>query len=75
MNGDLRAYAKQTTFRLIVAGILLLFIVGDGLIYLIFGAGAAIGGLLCLAGGLVPVGLIWVVFWIMDWIKRRADRE
>ena len=43
---DLRRYANQTNFRLIVGGLLLLFIVGDGLIYIIYGSAAAISGLL-----------------------------
>ncbi len=75
MKTDLRAYARQTTFRLIAGGILLLFIVGDGLIYLIYGPSAALSGLLCLGIGLVPVGLILIFFAIMDWIVKRANRD
>ena len=55
MTRDLRRYARQTNFRLIVGFILFLFIVGDGLIYLIFGRGAALMGLLCLVGVSVPL--------------------
>ena len=51
MSRDLRQYARQTNFRLIVGFILLLFIVGDGLIYLFYGQGAALMGLICLLGG------------------------
>jgi hypothetical protein len=75
MSHDLREYSRQTTIRLIVAGILVLFIVGDGLIYLIFGPAAALGGLLCLAGGIVPVALIALIFWGLDWITKRANRD
>jgi hypothetical protein len=75
MKTDLRSYARQTTFRLIAGGILLLFIVGDGLIYLIYGPAAALSGLLCLGVGLVPIVLILVFFAILDWIVKRANRE
>lgn len=72
---DLREYAKQTTTRLITAGLLLLFIVGDGLIYLFYGSGAAILGLTCLAIGLVPVVLVILFLQILDWILRHANHE
>lgn len=72
---DLRKYARQTNFRLIVGALLLLFIVGDGLIYLIYGSRAALMGLLCLFAGLTPVLLILLVLLIMDWIANRVDRS
>ncbi len=72
---DLRSYAQQTSTRLIVGGVLLLFVVGDGLIYLIYGPGAALTGLLCLCLGLLPVALIFLVFWLMNWIVTRARQE
>ena len=52
---DIRRYANQTQVRLVVGALLLLFIVGDGLIYVIYGQGAALMGLLCLGAGLLPV--------------------
>ena len=72
---DLRSYAQQTSTRLIVGGVLLLFVVGDGLIYLIYGPGSALTGLLCLGMGLLPVALIFLVFWLMNWIVARARQE
>ncbi len=42
MARDLRKYASQTNFRLVVGGLLLLFIIGDGLIYYFYGKGAAV---------------------------------
>jgi len=70
MGRDLRQYAKQTNFRLIVGFILLLFILGDGLIYLFYGQGAAIMGLICLIGALVPILLILAALWIIDWVGK-----
>jgi hypothetical protein len=75
MSRDLRKYARQTNFRLIVGALLLLFIVGDGLIYAIYGPSAAVTGLLCILGGLVPVGLIVLALLLLDWITKRANRE
>lgn len=75
MKRDLRNYARQTSFRLLVGGLLLLFIVGDGLIYLIYGPRAAVLGLLCLGLGLLPVLLILLIFCLMDWVIQRAKRQ
>lgn len=72
---DLRKYARETNTRLIVGALLVLFIVGDGLIYLIYGPGAALTGLLCFIGGLVPIILILLFFILLDWIVKRAKQE
>jgi hypothetical protein len=72
MSRDLRKYASQTNFRLIVGGLLVLFIVGIGLIYLFYGRGAALTGLLCLVAGLIPLVLIWVMFIVLEFITKRA---
>lgn len=72
---DLKKYDNQTISRLIIGGIIIIFLVGDGLIYWIYGQQAALMGLLCLAGGLVPMGLIMGVIWFMDWIVKRANRN
>jgi multisubunit Na+/H+ antiporter MnhB subunit len=72
MKRDLREYARQTNIQLVIAAFVLLFVVGLGLIYLIYGPGAAGVGLLCLLGGLVPVALILLAFRGIDWILKRA---
>jgi hypothetical protein len=75
MSRDLRKYARQTNVRLIAGALLLLFIVGDGLIYFLYGKGAALTGLLCLLAGMVPVILTVLVLLLLDWIRKRADRD
>lgn len=73
MSRDLRRYARQTTTRLIIGAILLLFIVGDGLIYVFYGRNAALMGLLCLMVGLSPLGLIGLALWAIGWVAKRAN--
>lgn len=73
MGKDLRLYAKQTNARLLIGGIALLFIVGDGLIYLFYGQQAALMGLICLLAGLSPLLIIWLLLLLLDWFVKRAD--
>ncbi|MFH1906171.1 MAG: hypothetical protein ABIL11_02115 [Chloroflexota bacterium] len=75
MTRDLRRYTRQTNIRLIVGALLLLFIVGDGLIYLIYGKGAALMGLLCLLAGLIPVALTVLIMLLLDWVAKRVREE
>ena len=75
MTRDLRKYAHQTNVRLAVGAILLLFFIGDGLIYLFYGTSAAVLGLLCLLAGMVPVFLTWLVLTILDWIAKCENRD
>ncbi len=75
MKRDLRKYARQTSVRLLFGGLLVLFVIGDVLIYFSYGRNAALLGLLCLGIGLLPVLLILFIFWIMDWVIKRANRE
>jgi hypothetical protein len=75
MSRDIRRYARQTNVRLLIGALALLFLVGDGLIYWIYGKGAAIMGVMCLLGGLAPVAVILLVFLVMEWILKRANRD
>lgn len=70
---DLRRYARQTNWHLVVGFLLILFIVGDGLIYIFYGRWAAAMGALCLLIGLSPLLLIWLALAIMGWLKRKLD--
>jgi len=75
MADDLRKYARDTNIRLLAGFILLLFIVGDGLIAIIYGSGAALMGALCLVAGLAPLGLIALALLGIDWIVKRDRGE
>lgn len=72
---DLRKYRRQTTIRLVVGGLLLLFTVGIGLIYLIYGQAAAISGVICMGMGLIPLAAIFLFFVLIDWILHRYRDE
>ena len=53
----------------------IVFIIGDGLIYLFYGGGAALMGILCLLGGMVPVVIVILVLLLFYWIQNRANRD
>lgn len=75
MSRDLRHYARQTQTRLILGFLLLVFLVGDGLIYLFWGREAALMGLLCLLGALLPAVAAWGLLALLGWVARRAQED
>lgn len=58
-----------------MGAVLLLFVVGLGLIYLVYGQQAAAFGFFCLLAGMTPVVLILIVLLLIDRIMKRAGRE
>lgn len=74
MPRDPREYMRQTNIRLIAGAILLLFTVGIGLIHWFYGQGAAGLGIICLLAGLAPIVLIYILFWIIDWIIKTSRK-
>lgn len=73
MSQDLLKYARQTNVRLFLGFLLILFIVGDGLIYIYYGIGGALMGLLCLMAGLLPLILIAAALQIIELLARRGQ--
>jgi multisubunit Na+/H+ antiporter MnhB subunit len=69
---DLREYTKQTNVRLVLGAFILIFVVGVGLIWLIYGENAAGLGFVCLLAALFPVILILFVFVAIEWILKHA---
>jgi len=69
---DLREYAKQSNVRLALGAFILLFVVGVGLIWLIYGEAAAGLGFVCLLATLFPVILILFIFLAIEWILKHA---
>jgi hypothetical protein len=73
MTRDLRKYARQTNSRLLAGFFVLVFGLGLGLIYWLWGPDAALVGLICLLGALVPAALVWLVLAVMGWVARKAQ--
>lgn len=72
MSKDLRKYSRDTNVRLALGAFVLLFIVGVGLIWAIYGQGAAGMGLMCLLAALFPIILILAIFLAIEWILKHA---
>jgi energy-converting hydrogenase Eha subunit E len=75
MSRDLRGYARNTNVRLVVGAFFLLFVIGVGLIYLVYGKVAALLGFFCLLAAMLPIVLILLFLLITDWIVKRAGRD
>jgi len=75
MSRDLRAYARNTNVRLALGAFFLLFVIGVGLIYLVYGREAAVLGFFCLLAAMLPVVLTLLFLFITDWIVKRAGRD
>ncbi|MGD2163072.1 MAG: hypothetical protein PVI81_04080 [Anaerolineales bacterium] len=68
---DLRKYARNTTIQLFLGGVLLLLIVGNSLIWWLYGPGAVRTSLLCMLVFAVPIILAFGGLAVMDWIVKR----
>ena len=69
---DLREYSKQTGVRLALGAFILLFVIGVGLIWLIYGPEAAGMGFTCMLAALFPVIIILAVFLGIEWMLKRV---
>jgi hypothetical protein len=61
--------------QLLVGFVLLLFLIGDGLIYLFYGKEAAIIGMVCTLIGLAPLLVIWLVMLGLGIIVKKARKD
>jgi len=66
MNNRSLTYSQQTKLRLVIWFLVILFIVGLGLIWLIYGFQSALLGLFCLLGISIPIGLIALFLFGLD---------
>jgi hypothetical protein len=72
---DLRRYAESTQVRLILGAVMLLFAVGGGLVWWIYGPQAARWMLICAGVGLAPAVLIVAGLSLISWVARKAGGE
>jgi hypothetical protein len=70
----MREYRRRLDRRLFAGFVLLLLIVGGGLIYLLYGPSAALLGLACMLGGLLPAGLLWLILRGLEWWGKRSGQ-
>ena len=75
MSRDLRKYARNTNLQLLAGFLLILFVVGDALIYFLYGKEAAILGLTCILAGVAPLVLIALILFALDWFVKRAQDQ
>lgn len=71
MSRNLRDYAKNTKTRLVIGFLAIVFLVGDGLIFLFYGKEAGVFGLVCLLGALLPVMLVILFLAIADRVVQK----
>ncbi|MBC7235270.1 MAG: hypothetical protein H5T69_05470 [Chloroflexi bacterium] len=64
---DLRRYRAQTEKRLLVGGMLIMFLIGGGLLLWLFDLRALLGAWLCLAGGVGLIALLLGILKLMEW--------
>jgi hypothetical protein len=74
MKRDLQQHHHQTVIQLILGGVLLLLIIGDGAIYLIYGEGAALMGLLCIGSAFVPIGITYLLLLVIACLVKHIHK-
>jgi hypothetical protein len=70
---NLRELRRRNDRAMIVAGLVLLFGVGGGLIWHFYGLGALFTGWLCMGGGMAVLGVLWGLLRLFE-IWGRSDR-
>jgi len=48
-------------------------VVGDGLVYIIYGKSAAVVGLICLGALLLPLLFIWLILLGLEWVAKKGE--
>ena len=75
MKQDLRKYSQQTIKRMVIWGILFIFIIGNLMIYIIYGQQAILTGITCMLSGLLPLGAIYLVFLALDYFLKKYNQR
>jgi hypothetical protein len=74
-SSNTRAHRARTDRNLLLGFFALLFIVGGGLIWYFYGAGAAALGVICIAAGAVLVGLLALLMLGLEWLSNRWEEK
>ncbi|MBN1266028.1 MAG: hypothetical protein JXA25_11075 [Anaerolineales bacterium] len=75
LGTNLRKYMQQTRTRVIVGFLLLLFIIGDGLIFALYGREPFLMALLCTGLALAPAILVGIFLWGLEILTKRLRDE
>ena len=71
-----RKHRERTDRNMLLGFFAILFIVGGGLIAVLYGGSAAAIGVGCMAAGAVLAGVVLLIMlglqWLSDWLERRA---
>jgi len=61
---------------MVIGGLAIIVIIGEGLIYLFLGRESAIFGLVCILLVLSPVVIIAAILWLLEkWVKSVGDKD
>ena len=70
---DLRGHRQRTERDLILGGFAILFVVGGGLVWYLYGLEAALASWVCMGGAVALFGGLWLILKFMEiWITRRG---
>ena len=72
---DLRNHARQTKKRLVAGGLIIIFLLGIILIAVTYGTPAAACGLAFFLAAMIPVGMISLVLFLLQWVAERSERN
>lgn len=75
MSQDMRKYASQTKFQLVIGAIILFFVIGIGLIAIFYGLNAALLGFFCLLGAFLPIGAIVLLLGGLDFFVKKLNKD
>lgn len=63
-------HRRQTQVQLVIAGLLVLLVVGGGLVWLIYGPAAAVTAVACLLVVFGLFGFLWLLLTLLEqWVK------
>jgi hypothetical protein len=71
----MRGHRERTDRNLLLGFFALLFVVGGGLIWLLYGGGAAALGIVCIALGAVLAGLVLFIMLALGWLSAWLDKR
>jgi hypothetical protein len=70
---NLRKHHQKTERNLILGGFAVLFVVGGGLVWYLYGFGAALTSWACLGSGVALFGVLYLILKLIElWVTRRG---